>query len=420
MLIEARGFKTVKKKVKVKKGKESSLKFKLKPAPAEEVTSAPEEKEEKPAEEEIRVEEAESPSPALAPAAAEAEEKIVLATDPSTGEFIKTLPEGSYIVEVEAAGYLKQKRQIVITRDREAKVEFIMEPVRPRVGTILGTVRSKKEKEPLAAILTFDQPGVPNLATNPETGEYIGTIPPGTYQVTAHAQDYLPEVKTLEIEMGDEARVDFGLSPTEVPVELGDLRGVVADPEGKAVPGVISFPGSEVPNVAADPETGKYFLKLPPGDYKVKAAAVNYKSQAKAISIIARQATDLNFVLEPLVKVRLTKKKIQILETIHFEQDKAKILPDSYPLLNEVVQVLEDNPGINIVVEGHTDNVGSDDYNLKLSEARAKSVKMYLQWKGIGSERIRSVGYGEGRPLADNSTALGRAKNRRVEFVIQD
>jgi outer membrane protein OmpA-like peptidoglycan-associated protein len=183
---------------------------------------------------------------------------------------------------------------------------------------------------------------------------------------------------------------------------------------------VVSFPGAEIPNAATDPENGKYFLKLPPGNYSVKAAASNFKSQTKNGIIVANKVTELNFVLEPLQLVRLTKKKIQILEKIHFEYDKSDILADSFPILDEVAQVLGDNPTIKLTIEGHTDIMGSHEYNMKLSQARVDSVRNYLISKGINQDRLLAVGYGATRPIADNATALGRAMNRRVEFVIQE
>ncbi|PIR20549.1 MAG: hypothetical protein COV45_05745 [Deltaproteobacteria bacterium CG11_big_fil_rev_8_21_14_0_20_47_16] len=111
--------------------------------------------------------------------------------------------------------------------------------------------------------------------------------------------------------------------------------------------------------------------------------------------------------------------KILITQKIHFEFNRAIIRPISYPILDDVVQLLKLNPQIHKVqVEGHTDSVGGDAYNLRLSESRAKAVVAYLVSKGIASDRLVAVGYGKSRPIADNSTAEGRAKNRRTEFTV--
>jgi OOP family OmpA-OmpF porin len=116
--------------------------------------------------------------------------------------------------------------------------------------------------------------------------------------------------------------------------------------------------------------------------------------------------------------VVVTDTHIQIKQTIFFETGRATIKPVSYPLLDEVAKALEDRPSIRIRVEGHTDSQGKDRYNLKLSRARAASVRRYLMGRGIAGRRMVSQGYGETRPVADNRTADGRSQNRRVEFVI--
>lgn len=113
--------------------------------------------------------------------------------------------------------------------------------------------------------------------------------------------------------------------------------------------------------------------------------------------------------------------KIVITQKIHFEFDRATIRPISYPILNDVADLLTRNPQIHhIRIEGHTDWIGSDAYNMRLSQNRADSVRTYLINKGIEPGRLVAVGYGETRPIADNNTVLGRAKNRRVEFTVLD
>lgn len=113
--------------------------------------------------------------------------------------------------------------------------------------------------------------------------------------------------------------------------------------------------------------------------------------------------------------------KIVITQKIHFEFDRSKIRPISYPILNDVADLLMRNPQIHhLRIEGHTDWIGSDAYNQGLSQRRANSVRQYLIDKGIAPDRLVAVGYGETRPIADNNTVLGRAKNRRVEFTVLD
>jgi outer membrane protein OmpA-like peptidoglycan-associated protein len=116
--------------------------------------------------------------------------------------------------------------------------------------------------------------------------------------------------------------------------------------------------------------------------------------------------------------VVVTEKKIELKQAVFFDTNKATIKPVSFPLLDDVASALRDNPKIKVEVQGHTDSQGNDAFNKKLSQQRAESVRNYLIKKGITSDRMDPKGYGEDQPLEDNRTADGRAKNRRVEFVI--
>jgi len=109
--------------------------------------------------------------------------------------------------------------------------------------------------------------------------------------------------------------------------------------------------------------------------------------------------------------------EVKIAQQIHFEYNKDKIRPESFPILDAVVDVLNKNPDIKIEVQGHTDNRGSSSYNKDLSNRRSASVKKYLVSHGVPAERLTSLGYGFDRPIVDNSTEQNRALNRRVQFV---
>lgn len=122
---------------------------------------------------------------------------------------------------------------------------------------------------------------------------------------------------------------------------------------------------------------------------------------------------------DPDAKVELADGKINIKEQVFFETSKAIIKSESFDLLNQVAQLLIDNPHIgNITVEGHTDSRGKYKSNMKLSQARAESVRKYLIDAGVDADRLNAIGYGPDRPIDTNDTAEGRAKNRRVEFVV--
>ena len=121
----------------------------------------------------------------------------------------------------------------------------------------------------------------------------------------------------------------------------------------------------------------------------------------------------------PPARVKMTEKKLELGERVYFDTSKTSIKPTSLGLLDEVAQVLVQNPQVSkVVIEGHTDAAGGADKNMKLSQGRAEAVRDYLVKKGVAADRLEAKGYGETRPIADNKTAKGRDANRRVDFVI--
>jgi OOP family OmpA-OmpF porin len=102
---------------------------------------------------------------------------------------------------------------------------------------------------------------------------------------------------------------------------------------------------------------------------------------------------------------------------INFDTGKSTIKAESKPIIEQIVQMLKENPEVTISVEGHTDNVGNPKSNKILSDNRAKAVAKAIVAHGINAKRLSSVGHGQDKPIADNKTEEGRAKNRRVELV---
>jgi OOP family OmpA-OmpF porin len=112
-------------------------------------------------------------------------------------------------------------------------------------------------------------------------------------------------------------------------------------------------------------------------------------------------------------------KRVEIAaKNILFVTGSAKLQTKSYKGLNDVVKIMQENPEMKLAIDGHTDNVGADDYNQKLSDSRSASVMNYIVSKGIDASRITAQGHGETMPIADNKTAAGRQQNRRVEMKL--
>lgn len=120
----------------------------------------------------------------------------------------------------------------------------------------------------------------------------------------------------------------------------------------------------------------------------------------------------------PVVTAETKKILEEAITGVQFETGKDVITTESFPILDNVVKVMKNNPAYKLEINGHTDNQGDDAMNLDLSKRRAAAVKKYLAGKGVEENRMKDQGFGETKPVADNNTAEGRAKNRRVEFKI--
>jgi outer membrane protein OmpA-like peptidoglycan-associated protein len=117
--------------------------------------------------------------------------------------------------------------------------------------------------------------------------------------------------------------------------------------------------------------------------------------------------------------VRLSGDRIEILERVYFDTNRATIKKRSHSVLEQVASLMKAQPDIRLLrVQGHTDARGDDDHNLDLSQRRATSVKEFLIKRGVEAQRLSARGYGESHPIAENTTDEGRAQNRRVEFHI--
>ncbi len=121
------------------------------------------------------------------------------------------------------------------------------------------------------------------------------------------------------------------------------------------------------------------------------------------------------------VGIKIDPPKDFILENVYFDSGKSILKPNSFKALNDLVEVLKIKNTMEVEIQGHTDDVGKADENLKLSQDRAGSVKKYLESKGIEAGRVSAKGYGQTQPIADNATDAGKAKNRRTSLkVIKD
>ena len=123
---------------------------------------------------------------------------------------------------------------------------------------------------------------------------------------------------------------------------------------------------------------------------------------------------------EPKPKPAPKVERTIILDDVLFDFDRSTVKPEAAAILDRLVAFMNENKDKKVSLSGHTDNVGTDAYNQRLSERRVASVQDYVIKKGVGSESISGQGFGESKPIADNKTREGRAKNRRVEIKVNE
>ncbi len=177
--------------------------------------------------------------------------------------------------------------------------------------------------------------------------------------------------------------------------------------------------GKEIGKVNSDPITGEYQIILPSGAvYGYRAEAEDFASINANIDLTNTEA--YNEIRKDLYLVPIEKGAVVRMNNIFFDFDKYQLKEASYPELKRVVEILKKNPSMKLEIAGHTDNIGTAEYNQKLSERRAQAVMNYLvQEGGISADRLVAKGYGETQPVASNDDEInGRELNRRVEFKI--
>lgn len=227
---------------------------------------------------------------------------------------------------------------------------------------------------------------------------------------------------TLKGGYGDYDLYAFELPESARPVLVTYMKGTVTDASDKK-PLEARFElidlktGEVVVKSMSDRESGEFLVSIPANrDYALNVSKNGYLFHSENFSLKEKITN------EPYVKnVELTaiqKDVPVVLRNIFFETGSAELKPESRVELDKLVDLLVKNPGMKIELAGHTDNVGSKESNLKLSDNRAKSVSSYLNGKGIAADRLSTKGYGDTKPIDDNTTEQGRANNRRTEFKV--
>lgn len=324
------------------------------------------------------------------------------------------------------------------TIDPNPRIERIEVPVEveptdlvveaPILAYLVGSLVDKETGSPVKkAIIEYPIGGETPQASN-ESGQFrsYGFAPGSAVKLAITHPDYEPvEFETRLDEKGEGDQPAFTVQMIPIP-RMATLSGLVENEKGEPIQGAsikITHVDGKQKYTAATTSGGKYQREIKAGSYTVAVSAPEYLTRGKDIKIDAKAKLETQFVLKPKPKkslVKLRDDKIEIQQKIFFETGKANILSKSFNLLDEVVSVLAENPQVKkISIEGHTDDVGSDDANRSLSQSRAESVRKYLIDNGVGTDRLSAKGFGETRPILPNTSKRNRSLNRRVEFRIQ-
>ncbi len=282
-------------------------------------------------------------------------------------------------------------------------------------GSLGGIVVDGMTNMPLSVELVLVQGKKTYTAwSDPSTGQYFfDSLPAGLYTLKVKLQGYKPFLTSIVVTEGQPTVKDIFLTreqPKETP--KGTFTGRVFDQKTQApLYAKITFLNSDIEPIWTDSTTGVFRVDLPVGTYAVRVEAEGYIPQGKPIVIEKGQPTIVDF---GLLKKGMTLR----FQNIYFESGKATLKPESYPVLDQIVELLKENPNVIVEIQGHTDDIGSEAFNLKLSQKRAEAVRQYLIDHGIEPDRLIAKGYGESKPIVPNDSPENRAKNRRVEFVI--
>jgi outer membrane protein OmpA-like peptidoglycan-associated protein len=356
-------------------------------------------------------------------------EQILTAwSDSVTGEYLMALEDtGNYILQASAKGYKMGRTNVprADKRNESITTDFQLEKLR-HPYTLSGFITDKDTEGPVQAEIIFkpvDKDSVTHRIFSDKTnGRYAITFEDKfDLSMTVSAKDYYLYSSQLMLKntFGDSEQKDIELEKSVISYTMSGK--VFEENTNKAVPAELAVfePGEDEAMVIAyaDTTTGKYSLTVfEKGPFLVEVNADGYFFNNMPLQFHPDTTLKVrNIVLKPMA----TGASI-VAENILFTTGKATLRAESYPELNRLARLLNENPSVRIEVSGHTDNTGSASLNKRLSRARALSVKRYLESQGLAPDRIAYEGYGFDNPIAPNTTAQGRAQNRRVEIKVID
>lgn len=246
----------------------------------------------------------------------------------------------------------------------------------PITLTVKGKIIDARTQKPITGkvIYQFDKNATKRgSALVSATGDYSFALSPDAYTLTATAEGYESEQASLDLTK---------IKRSQQFIQNIYLNPVVEKPTQKEIP-----------------------KKDPP------------KIEQPKVETPVADTTTVVLPKEESIPVKVEENKFR-LDKVYFNTGESGLLPESFEQLNGLLQMLKTSPTMTIIIEGHTDNIGDPEQNKRLSLERAFNVREYLINKGIVGKRVQFKGYGDTKPIADNTTEAGKRLNRRVEFVI--
>jgi outer membrane protein OmpA-like peptidoglycan-associated protein len=279
-------------------------------------------------------------------------------------------------------------------------------------GTVSGLITDVETGEALEASVSFPGTAVESVTSDPETGFYSVELPAGSIPVSVSADGYKAASATVVLEAGQDVVVDFELEPV---AGLGSIAGTVTEFEdGEPLLATLTVEVDDTTYTFQSTADGVFQFQVPEGTWTVKAVAEGYRASTDVVFVEADATTRVDFILRPA----LEEGQVLSFDNIYFDSGSANIKPESYYVLDNVVEILNANPNARVQIAGHTDSDGSTSYNQTLSEQRATSVFNYLVQRGVPASMLTTVGFGESMPVVPNTSASNKAMNRRIEFTV--
>jgi OOP family OmpA-OmpF porin len=329
------------------------------------------------------------------------------------GDRLFSLPPGRWTAVLSSAEYGFAQADIVVKPDDRgvADVTLVLGPPGTETATLLAEVvdTTGAPVEGARLVLNGDERDLGG------GGALLDALPVGSTPASVRADGYTPlDVPALTLLPGGQER-RFTLAAIS-----RRLRVAVRDAEGRPVEAAVRLDGPApiAPTVARG---GLAELSVRPGDWQVLVSADGHGATRQRLRVPAGEGVmDLSITLGS-AQVELTATAIRLDQQVRFRFDEATLSEASFPVLDALAATLLADPAERrLEIQGHTDAVGTEGYNVALSQRRADAVRDHLIARGVPRERLVAVGYGTSRPIAPNDSEADRSLNRRVQFAFVD